>query len=408
MKETISGWGRFPKPITATLSKPDNQSQVEPHLARGLGRSYGDAAQNEHLCSTTRLNRILSLENGHITVEAGICFAKLLEVIVPMGWFIPVSPGTQFVTVGGAIACDIHGKNHHVSGSFGNYVTSIKLQLADGSIQTLDPSEPLFCATVGGMGLTGIILEASFSLLKIPSAFLMVSHTATKSMEELFENLEKAATYSVAWVDSFRYGKALVIRGEHTEQIGEIANMNSRTLPCSLISPMMRPSTMKMFNSLYRFFGQKQHFVTHYTPFFYPLDAITNWNELYGKQGFIQYQCVVSKDTICKILKLTSCRSYMVVLKKMGKCGRGYLSFPQEGYTLAIDLVASPENLLLAQKLDQLVLEDKGRTYLAKDATLLPDTFQKMYPKYELFATIRANVDPQKQFQSNLSRRLNL
>ncbi len=411
MKEMISGWGRFPKPKAATLVKPDNQSQVETQLARGLGRSYGDAAMGEHLCVMTKLNRILSLDTkkGIITVEAGISIKELLDVIVPLGWFMPVTPGTQFVTIGGAIASDIHGKNHHVDGSFGHHVQSIKLQLADRSIRTLNRVDPLFCATVGGMGLTGTILEATFLLRKIASPFLSVTHTATHTLEELFEALEKKATYSVAWVDSFRLGKAIVMRGEHTELIGKVEKEQSHTVPSALLSPLLKPSTIKAFNHFYHWYnGRKKQFISHYVPFFYPLDALSNWNELYGSKGFIQYQCIVPKHAVCEILKLTQGCSYMVVLKKMGRGSMGDLSFPKEGYTLAIDLVASEKNLALARQLDALVLKEGGRTYLAKDATLDETTFQKMYPKYAHFATIRREVDPQKKFQSNLSRRLNL
>lgn len=445
----LSGWGRYPVQ-SCELERPeryaDLHSRADSVIARGQGRSYGDAALNENrrVLLTERVNRLLefNIEKGVLRAEGGATLAEILEVIVPKGWFLPVTPGTKFVSLGGCVAADVHGKNHHHEGSFGDHVIAIELILADGSRVACSASENagLFWATVGGMGLTGIIGEVKLKLIPIPSSHMMVQHHAAADLEQLFQHLQNPAMddrYTVAWIDSLASGKNLgrgiAMCGHHAavdELPAGFGNAlaarpeRSRTMPFDLPGWALNPLSIGAFNALfYRREGKKQQpFLTGYDPYFYPLDAIGHWNRLYGKRGFVQYQCVIPDsaafdgsgafDGIMALLQELSGSgrpSFLAVLKRFGPQGRGLLSFPMAGYTLALDLPIRDEGLFaLLNKLDEIVLRHGGRVYLAKDARLSAGSFRAMYPLYDEWLKIKNAVDPQNRFNSSLARRLGI
>lgn len=439
----ISGWGRYPVQ-TCELERPERYAGLHSDapclIARGQGRSYGDAALNENrrVLLTERVNRLLEFDvtKGILRAEAGATLAEILEVIVPKGWFLPVTPGTKFVSLGGCAAADVHGKNHHHEGSFGDHVLAIELILADGSRATCSPSEKpeLFRATIGGMGLTGIVGEVTLKLIPISSSCMIVRHHAAAGLEQLFRLLQDPATddrYTVAWIDNLaagqKLGRGIAMCGHHAgaEELpagfgDALANRKgrSRTLPFDLPGWALNPLSIRAFNELYyRLEGKKQQpFLTGYDPYFYPLDAIGHWNRLYGKRGFVQYQCVIPDGTAfdgirALLQELSGSRrpSFLAVLKRFGPQGRGMLSFPIAGYTLALDLPIRDDGLfVLLNKLDEIVLRHGGRVYLAKDARLSADSFRAMYPRYDEWLEIKNTVDPQNRFSSSLARRLRI
>lgn len=441
-KAEISGWGNYPK-RTSLLVRPEKISHVVRidgvNIPRGLGRSYGDAALNEgrHVVLMERIDRFIHFDaaSGFLRAEAGCTLSDILEVFVPKGWFLPVTPGTKFTTLGGCIAADVHGKNHHRKGAISSYLHEITLVLANGDVRkcskTVDAD--LFWATVGGMGLTGIILEAVLELIPIETAYMSVAHYDACNLEKSLELLSDKSIeddYSVAWIDCLSTGKALgrsvVMVGHHARldelTVGKEAPLSLKTaskisMPFNLPSWALNGYTVKTFNSLYYFFQRRKGaFITDYDSYFYPLDRIGQWNRLYGKRGFVQYQFAIpvegSGSSLRRILeKLSASRrgSFLAVLKKFGKENPGYLSFPFEGFTLALDLPVSDEGLFrLLKELDALVLEAGGRVYLAKDASLDPAAFRQMYPRYPAWLAIKQSVDEQLKFQSDLSRRLKI
>jgi FAD/FMN-containing dehydrogenase len=439
----ISGWGRYPVQ-TCELERPERYADLHAAaasvIARGQGRSYGDAALNENrrVLLTERVSRLLEfdVEKGILRAEAGATLAEILDVIMPKGWFLPVTPGTKFVSLGGCVAADVHGKNHHHDGSFGDHVVAIEMILADGTRATCSPAEKpeLFWATVGGMGLTGIIGEVTLKLIPIVSAHMMVRHHAAANLEQLFQHLQNPAIddrYTVAWIDSLaagqQLGRGIAMCGHHAaveELPAGFGNAlatkpgRSRTMPFDLPGWALNPFSIGAFNALYyrRESNKQQPFLTGYDPYFYPLDAIGRWNRLYGKRGFVQYQCVIPDsaafDGIKSLLQeLSGSRrpSFLAVLKRFGAQGRGMLSFPLAGYTLALDLPIRDEGLfMLLNKLDEIVLRHGGRVYLAKDARLSADAFRAMYPRYGEWLEIKKAVDPQNRFSSSLARRLGI
>ena len=424
------------------LERPERYADLRPGvaslIARGQGRSYGDAALNENgrVLLTGRVNRLLEFdaENGVLRAEAGVTLAEILEVIAPRGWFLPVTPGTKFVSLGGCVAADVHGKNHHHDGSFGNHVLSIELILADGGRVLCSPSEnpELFWATVGGMGLTGIIGEVAVKLAPIQSDYVMVRHHAAGNLEQLFQHLQNPALddrYTVAWIDSLatgqKLGRGIAMCGHHAaaEELpagftGAVQSKRSRSIPFDFPAWALNPLSIGAFNALYyqREGGKREPFLSGYDPYFYPLDAIGDWNRMYGKRGFVQYQCVIPERAAFEGIKalleeITGSRrpSFLAVLKRFGAQGRGLLSFPVAGYTLALDLPIRDEGLFaLLDRLDRIVLQHGGRVYLAKDARLSAASFRAMYPRYEEWLKIKNAVDPQNRFSSSLSRRLEI
>lgn len=437
MKTT--NWGNYPV-IDATVFSPESVDEARnivisrpEMIARGLGRCYGDSSLNQTIVSTLRLNHFLSFDEqtGVIVCESGVSLSEILEIFVPRGWFLPVTPGTKYVTVGGAIASDVHGKNHHLSGSFSNHVEWIKVLLSDGTIVQCSKNEnsELFWSTCGGMGLTGIIVEASFKMLKVESAYIRQRIVKTKNIEETIEAFEanKHWTYSVAWIDCLATGNSLgrsaLILGEHAtkNEVGyryrnplKIDKKMSIPFPFFLPDFVLNSITVKIFNELrYTTYISKDSFV-EYEPFFYPLDVITDWNRMYGKRGFTQYQFVLPKETskmgLQKLLTKISDSgegSFLAVLKLFGK-QEGVLSFPREGFTLALDFAISPTSLKLFNELDVIVKEFGGRLYLSKDVRMNKEMFEKGYSNSGKFSFIKNKYDTFHKFQSLQSKRIGI
>jgi decaprenylphospho-beta-D-ribofuranose 2-oxidase len=434
----VSGWGRFPHVETSCLDMrdvDDARAALAAHptlIARGNGRSYGDAALNpDCVLSTRRSDRILAFDaaSGSITVEAGLLLADLLEFVVPRGFFPPVVPGTKFVTIGGMIAADVHGKNHHVAGTFSRHVEDFLMMTADGSIRRCLPGreDQLFEATCGAMGLTGIILEATIKLLRIESASLRQETLRAPDFDTAIALCEDSAghTYSVAWIDCLgrgnRLGRALIYRGEHAgrDEPGAaplaVPSRQLRRVPFDLPQFVLNPWSVRAFNELYYRRGKPGTALVDYETFFFPLDAILDWNRLYGRSGFTQHQCVIPKAAshvaIRAILERVSASGYgsfLAVLKLFGGEGDGLLSFPREGYTLTLDFPHNAATLALLRELDAIVADHGGRIYLAKDARADAGMMRRGYGRIEQFRGIRDAADPNHKFASMQSRRLNL
>ncbi len=429
----IYGWGRYPQQ-DAYLHKPTSRALLElickqqnNVLARGMGRSYGDSANALNVLQTTYINHFIEFDKatGKLTAEAGITLREILAVIVPSGWFLPVTPGTSYVTLGGAIASDVHGKNHHLAGTFGQHVNSLKILLGTGEIVTASPKHhaDLFHATCGGMGLTGVIISATVQLLPIRSSLISQKTIKADCIEAACEAFESNsdATYSVAWIDCLSKGKSLgrsvIMLGEHVEQGG--LNMDIRqkfSVPFSTPSALLNSLTMKAFNTAYWY--RAKHRISQTVsliPYFYPLDAVGEWNRLYGKNGFLQFQCVVPKfDGVANMRRLlteissSGEGSFLAVLKQFGIANENLLSFPTEGYTLAIDFKASETAIKTVNKLEDMVVEMGGRLYLTKDAVMKESTFKATYPNWERFEAVREQFGAIGKFSSTQSERLGL
>jgi FAD/FMN-containing dehydrogenase len=445
MKQKMSGWGRYPvhesfvaRPEKNTeLTNLLNNVSIPNWITYGLGRSYGDTPLNENggTILTTRLNRFLSFDEttGVLECEAGVSFKEILDVFVPRGYFLPVTPGTKFVTVGGAIANDVHGKNHHVDGTFSEHVLDFTLMLASGEIVRCSRSEnsQLFWATIGGIGLTGIILAARFKMVPISSSYYNVHYQRARNLEEalkLFSESDDQYRYSVAWIDCMArggsLGRCVLMRGNNAsaDQVKArnplpILHKTKLTIPVDFPSFVLNQLTIKAFNALYyRIHPRDSHKLVGYESFYYPLDAINQWNRMYGKRGFVQYQAVFPPETCREGLKemlerLSSSNrsSFLAVLKSSGDENEGILSFPKKGYTLALDIPINDDSLFpFLRSLDELVLRHGGRVYLAKDSTLAPEHFREMYPRYKEFQAIKNQVDPNGVFSSSMARRLKI
>lgn len=435
MADNYQSWGRVPIAHNQQVEKiewrhnlpklNDFETSVLPY---GYGRSYGDSCTNEGgtLLDITGLNHLIAFdrENGTICCEAGMMLKDILELIVPEGWFIPVSPGTKYVSVGGAIANDVHGKNHHIEGTFGRHVTQFELLRSDGERLVCSPTQniELYEATIGGLGLTGIIVWAEFTLKRIPSGFIESESIQFGSIDEFFQLSEqyKYQPYSVSWIDCTatgeHFGRGLFGYGDfYDPPLGKNGNMNEPpklTVPFDFPSFAVNPITVKMFNELYyrKQIVPRKHSISHYDPFFYPLDAIRNWYRGYGKRGFFQYQFVMDYkegyEALVEVLKriVTSGQaSPLVVFKTFGAIeSPGMLSFPREGVTLALDFPnRGKKTLRLLDDLDSIVIPNGGRLYPAKDARMSGDAFRKSYPNWEDFAQY---IDP--KFSSGFWRRV--
>lgn len=429
----LHGWGRYPI-VDAQVDEPDSVAAARrlvaakgPLIARGMGRSYGDSALAAHVLSLRRYDwlRAFDATQGVLTCTAGVTLDTLLRVLVPLGWFPCVTPGTRFVSVGGAIASDVHGKNHHRQGCFSTSVLSLDIMLGDGSVVTCSPRQhaDLFHATCGGMGLTGVILQAELQLQHIPSAYIDQATTKAHNLGHALDlfTAHAGATYSVAWLDCLakgpNLGRALVSTGEHTP-VGELRNLADRplTMPMDLPAGILNRHTMTAFNALY-YHRQRQARrldVVHYQPFFYPLDRILHWNRLYGRAGFTQYQCVLPKEAatglqvLLERIAASGRGSFLAVLKEMGAGNDNPLSFPIAGYTLALDFRMADGLLPLLNELDAIVHDHGGRLYLAKDARMSAATFQRSYPRWEAFQEVRERYGALGRYASDQSRRLGL
>ena len=440
----LSGWGRYPRQL-ATLVCPEEMAEAVPPLAgrmiaRGQGRSYGDAAMlvDGLVMLTERLTRFVSFDeqSGVVTAEAGTTLAEVIREFLPRGWFPSVVPGTKFVSLGGCVAADIHGKNHHHEGSFGAHVKEIELVLADQSRRrcSAEKDAGLFWATVGGMGLTGLITEVAFRLIPVETSYLVVQHDQAQDLDASFEMLTAKAwddQYTVAWIDCLAKGKSLgrsiLMRGHHARVEDLPANFRQRpfaptrpqyNLGFDFPAWVLNSASLRAFNELYfRLQGRRnQPFIADYEEFFFPLDRIGNWNRMYGKRGFIQYQCVLPSANapeglrkLLEALRVAGRPSFLSVLKRFGPAGRGLLSFPLEGYTLTLDLpVSDPDLFPFLDRLDEIVMQYDGRIYLAKDARLRADNFQIMYPQFREWRRLKTLFDPGDRFTSDLARRLGI
>ncbi|MEL6321032.1 MAG: FAD-binding oxidoreductase [Cyanobacteria bacterium J06626_14] len=447
VRKPMYGWGRYPI-VEQALQRPEKSSAfrhaVQPPqgssvLARGGGRSYGDAALAPEgtVVLTERLNRFLSFneETGVLRCEAGVSMQEILDVFVPRGWFPAVTPGTKFVTMGGAVAFDVHGKNHVRDGAFSQHLISFMLTLASGETVecSREKNADLFWATIGGMGLTGFISEVEFTLCPIQTAYIHSHGFKATNLDDaiaLFTQYESQYQYSAAWIDCLASGRSLgrsiITFGNHAELSDLTAEQQADPLviqskrpfkvPVDFPSGILNRYTMSTFNHLY-YNRQRQRSVesiVDYDSFFYPLDVIWDWNRIYGKGGFVQHQCAIpvenSKEALTKILQFSSKKgwgSFLAVLKRLGP-QEGWLSFPIDGYTLALDIPVQPGLWKYLDQLDQIVVEHGGRIYLAKDARVGADVFRQMYPSFPKWLDVKSKVDPLNQFSSSLSERLNI
>jgi decaprenylphospho-beta-D-ribofuranose 2-oxidase len=443
----LSGWGRT-MPSRATVVSPRSGSETgdalkQPGergaLARGLGRSYGDAAQNAggRVLDMTALRRVrsLDLEAGTITVEAGISLDAVMRLLLPLGWFVPVSPGTRHVTVGGANAADIHGKNHHYEGSFGAHVSELVLMTPRGDRLTLTPDDEsgYFAATAGGMGLTGVVTEATFRMIPVETSLMRVDTERVADLDGVMTRMTEGDAgyrYSVAWIDCLatgsRLGRSVLTRGDHARL--EDLSPKRRAHPLAynphprLKAPNYVPNgllnrfTVAAFNELW-FRKAPRHRIggiESIPTFFHPLDLVLDWNRIYGRHGFLQYQFVVpfgAEDVVRRALEQLSrarCPTFLAVLKRFGPQD-GLLSFPIEGWTLALDVPASHAGLgPLLDGLDEQVAGAGGRVYLAKDSRLRPELLSAMYPRLQEWRAVRDRLDPDRVMVSDLSRRVGL
>ena len=442
----LTGWGRT-APSRATVRSPSTYDEVAEAiqeagprgvLARGLGRSYGDAAQSggATVFDMTGLHRFeLDIDSGTVTADAGASIDEILRAIVPAGFFVPVTAGTRFVTVGGAIAADIHGKNHHVEGSFGSHVVSMLVVDGTGHELVLSPTDSttkdMFWATVGGMGLTGVIVEATFRLLAIETSSMSVDTARCHDLDDVMARMiegDDDYRYSVAWIDSVApSGRGVLTRGDHArrEQLTRkqvdaplaYATPALPSAPAFIPNGLLNSASVRAFNEAwFRKHPKSRSNEIHSIPgFFHPLDGVRDWNRVYGPQGFLQYQFVVP-DEAGWIVERTLSRlrdagapSFLTVLKRFGPANPAPLSFPHAGWTLAADVPAGNEALApILDELDELVAEAGGRLYFAKDSRQSPSMVARTYPRLAEWHSVRDQMDPRGVFTSDLGRRLSL
>lgn len=429
---TLEGWGRYPRvegsallPATPGAASALVGSELIP---RGRARSYGDSAIAPLVLQTDQWRHFLGFDesSGLLQCQAGVTLGDILSVFASRGWFLPVTPGTQFVSVGGAIASDVHGKNHHLDGCFSRYVEHLDLLLADGCVVRCSRTErpELFRATCGGMGLTGVVVSAAIRLRRVDSAWVEQTTYKAANLREVLTLFEEhhGSTYSVAWIDCLAggqsLGRSLLMIGEHARD-GDLVDTRKPVLsvPVDLPGAVLNPYTMQLFNALYygRVRESQSHQRVSYQSFFYPLDSLHNWNRIYGRQGFVQYQFVIPREAgltgMTEILqRIAASRkgSFLAVLKAFGPGNDNYLSFPMEGYTLALDFKLERGLFDLLDEVDELVLGCGGRLYLAKDARMSEATFKASYPEWERFQSIRESVGALGAFASHQSYRLGL
>jgi decaprenylphospho-beta-D-ribofuranose 2-oxidase len=439
MSRPLTSWGNYPiVPATeVSFSVPDHLPGVltKPCIARGNGRCYGDASLSATVISTRKFDKMLAFDGqtGIVHCQSGVLLADLLEVFVPQGWFLPVTPGTKYITVGGAVASDVHGKNHHVEGAFSNHVLEMTVHTARGPIRC-SPTEnvDLFAATCGGMGLTGIILDVCFQLKRIHTAYIRQRQVKAANLEAVLDLFDAYAdaTYSVAWIDCLQtghgFGRSMLILGEHAtpaevQAIGvteplRLPPSKQVSVPFALPSFVLHPLTIRAFNALYYHKNRKkiQDSIVPYERFFYPLDAVLHWNRLYGRRGFVQYQCVLPKASgrqgLVDLLQRISQRgmgSFLAVLKLFGPQD-GLIAFPMEGYTLALDFPVRRGLLEFLDDLDRIVLAYGGRLYLSKDARMPRDVFWKSYAHSQKFLAVVQKYNPDFLFRSVQSDRLGI
>ena len=432
----LESWGRYPRakqaavPLYWSSDMPPLHSIPGTVLPYGCGRSYGDVCLNDGgtLLTTTRMDHFLAFDSaaGRLQCEAGVCLDQVLDLIVPQGWFLPVTPGTKFITVAGAVANDIHGKNHHRMGTFGEHVCGLELLRSDGTRRICSSTQnpELFRATIGGLGLTGLILWVEFQLQRIQTPFIKVENIKYSGLADFFklvQESEAAFEHTVAWVDCLasgaRLGKGIFMRGNTatSAEAGAARGSGSKrqlTFPFDAPNWLLNRLSVTVFNALYYHKQQREleTRVVHYAPFFYPLDAILDWNRMYGRRGFFQYQFVApiaaGESVVSRVLEKVSksgAASFLAVMKTFGyRPPAGMLSFPRQGVTLAMDLANQGEKTLrLLNDLDEVVMGSGGVLYPAKDARMSPQSFEASYPNWREFAKF---IDP--HFSSSFWRRV--
>lgn len=443
----VSGWGNCPRE-RCHVRTADRWSEVQRliqssdqngAIARGLGRSYGDSS----LCGDglvvelPRLNRFLQYDatTGLLECEAGVSFAEIIEQFLPRGWFLPTTPGTKYVTVGGAIAADVHGKNHHVDGSFGNFVARMNLLLANGQIvECSRESDPeLFWATIGGMGLTGVILSAQIRLTRVETAYCDVEYRRTRNLTatlDTFASTHQQYRHSVAWIDCLAtgptLGRSVVMLGNNAPPAAlpvasareplALPRRANRRIPFNFPSCSLNSWTVRAFNAAYYARNYDRRQIVDFNSFFYPLDGIEHWNRIYGRAGFVQYQALFPTHTaraglqqLLESIARSKQASFLAVLKGSGPATPGMLSYLFPGFTLALDFPFRGKTTeRLFEELDDIVLQHSGRLYLAKDALTSAETFRRMYPRLGEFQAVKRRVDPCNRFVSSQARRLEI
>ena len=431
---SLMSWGMYPK-IKNTVFKFNKEATLKEIINEhdnlipyGNGRSYGDSALSTNIINVKPKDYFIDFDesSGLLHVQAGVLLAEILESYVPRGWFLKVTPGTKLITIGGAIASDIHGKNHHVEGCFSECVENFRIMLGDGKVVTcykdLDPE--LFKATCGGMGLTGIILDAKIYLKKINSQYIDQTTIKTKNLKETFDAFEeyKEKPYSVAWIDCLakgdKIGKCLLMVGDFRDD-GKLdyKKKGQLSIPFNFPSFALNNWSVRVFNWLY--YGKVKEGVSKQRvdidTFFYPLDAIGHWNRIYGRNGFTQYQFILPKETsyegleeILTAISSSGKGSFLAVLKLYGKANDNWLSFPIEGYSLALDFKIEKGLFDLLDKLDEIVIKYEGRIYLTKDVRVSKETFEKGYPHIETFRQYRQKNKMDSKFQSLQSKRVGI
>ena len=441
-RATLSGWGLNHRSVCDFMQpaspKDVAEALVQNCLARGLGRSYGDTALNtgHRVLGLTKLERLIGFDavTGVLRCEAGVSLEQIIATYAPLGWFPMLTPGTKFVTVGGCIANDVHGKAHHAQGTFSTAVLSMKVLLEGGRELTISRDEhpELFWAQCGGVGLVGVILEATLQLRRIETAYFKQRSVEADSLEALLDAIDEAdhgATYSVANIDPSatgqRLGHGVLTVGDHAA----LEDLDSRkrkdplkvgkrpllSIPFELPGFALNAVTARAANMVIRRVLTSAPAISHYDSFFYPLDMMMNWNRGYGPRGFTQYQFVIPIENgrrrmreLLEVIVASDCQPFLNVLKRLGKESPAPLSFPAEGYTLAIDFPIRKGTAALLERLDAMVLEFGGRVYLGKDSYLQPATFRAMYPRLPQWLAAKSKYDPKNVFQSDLGRRIGL
>ena len=431
-KIKLNSWGKFTDIDASQYNWKDIQelkaiiTSNKSFIPSGNYRSYGDSAFSDNIINCKTNNNVISFDksNGFLKAEAGITLSEILTIVIQHGWFLGVTPGTKYSTLGGAIASDVHGKNHHINGCFSEYILDIDLMLPSGSIVNLTKEDELFKATCGGMGLTGVIVSANIRLVKIMSTTINQTTIKTDSLLETFNVFEEFVneTYSVAGFDGFSKGKNF---GRSIVQIGnfstdgnlEFKDQSIKFLPFKLFSFFFNKYFIRIFNSLFYTLtsSKKVKSKVHFTKFFYPLDKFYDWNKIYGKNGFIQYQFILPLNKsyegikeIFSVIQKKNIYPYLAVLKLYGEKNDNYISFPIRGYSLALDFKRNDETLDMIKNLDALVVKSGGRVYLTKDAQINESSFKKMYPESEKFISIRKKYDLDKKMKSSQSMRIGI
>jgi FAD/FMN-containing dehydrogenase len=446
----LHGWGRYPV-CESELSTPSTTDAVRAlatssadFIARGNGRAYGDAAIGTAATISMRgLDRIRSFDptTGRIVVDAGVLMADIIETFLPQGFFPKVTAGTRFITIGGAIAADIHGKNHHRDGGFGEQLESLVLSTVGGEVirASRDENADVFWATIGGMGLTGVILEATFCLQRVETGWIRQKTVVGSDLASTMAVFEAhgSDTYSVAWIDCLargsKLGRSLVYLGEHATRADlDKANPDDKagkalfpvirrrpriSVPFSFPNFVLNPLSVAAFNETYFRLGERKAgapAIVDAAPYFFPLDGIGDWNRIYGRRGFVEHQCVIpsknAEAALSEMLGLITAKgnaSFLAVLKKLGPA-HGLMSFPLEGYTLALDIAVKPDLFPFLDALDKIVVKAGGRLYLAKDARQSRETFEASNPGLERFREVRRTLDPSRRLSSRQSQRLGL